>query len=342
MHKKILIIFLSGLGNAVLFSPILRALKKSMPETKIDMLVRNKIVIDALRYDELVDNYLYLDNRVKTRYQLLTQIWRKKYDILITTIESQGWKLAFFAWLTRVPLTIGYQRGRWYDRLFKICLTDNETKQETERHCMILKVLNVAEAKLNISFKWPFKDYSYLDKHFDENVVNRICIHAGSSEGLAKKRWHLNNFIALGKELYARTGSQILFLGGENERYMIEQITMKAKYPKNILIGKLSLWETAYILKNADLLISNDTGLMHLAAALGTCIVAIFGPTDKVKNKPLGNRSLVISKNMLCSPCDVRMKCDRNMECLNEITVEEVFLHANDIVDRLIKAKANI
>lgn len=342
MPNKILVIFLSGLGNAILFRPFLAALKRFKSEMHIDMLIENKIVEDILTPDGLVDKYWYWSDSVFSRLFLLSRLRDNKYDAIVTTFEAQGWKLALFARLIGQSERIGYRKSRWYDALYTTVLPIDKSAHEVQRHLLLLSAFGIdcSLAEADISLQLDENTYAYLPKYFIEGRL-RVCMHAGSSDNLSKKRWPLNKFIELGGQIYQKYGAQIIFVGGKNERHMKEQITVNAKYPTCILIGQLNLWETAYVLKNSDLLIANDAGLMHLASALGTSTAAIFGPTDQIKNRPWGKENLVISKNIPCSPCDITKKCAKNMTCLNEITVEEVLEQIDGVIEGLIETKVN-
>jgi heptosyltransferase-2 len=261
-------------------------------------------------------------------------IQKEKYDILITSFEAQGWKLAFFAWLTGIPVRIGYRKNQPYDACFNILLSINDKEHEVERHWRILKALYIEHENIDVKFNVPFEEYSYLDVKFEKQKKIRICIHAGSSDSLSNKRWDLNNFIELSEKLYCFYDAQILFVGGENERKMADIIRANSKCPVTVLIGQLNLWETAYILKKSDILICNDSGLMHLAATLGTQVFAIFGPTDRIKNRPLENRHKVIYNDVPCSPCDMMEKCRHDEVCLNTITVDSVLQTVDAAMDK--------
>jgi len=327
-----LIIFLSGLGNMILFHPVIKKLRESYPDVIIDLMIEQPIVQTLLHNNKYINRYWRWKDDLSSKLQMLSDIRKENYDSLITTFEASGWKLAVFSKLLGIPVTIGYKRGKWYDSLYRISIPIDGTKHEVLRHLEILKAVNISCESPKLWIEFDKEKYSYLDKYLSQDKI-RICMHAGSSDGLAQKRWSLDKFISIAELLYLNYGAQIFFIGGKNEIEMAGEISAKVKFPVSIHIGKLELWETAYIINKSDLLISNDSGLMHLGTALGTPVIGIFGPTNIVKNRPWGEKTVVVSRNKPCSPCNLRGHCKNNMECLEHISVGDVMREVEKVLE---------
>lgn len=160
-----------------------------------------------------------------------------------------------------------------------------------------------------------------------------IAINPGATYGGAKC-WPAERFVALGQRLIAEAHASLVVVGGPAEQALGEQIA--GRWPKAhaiCLAGKTSIRRLAALLSRCRLLVTNDTGPMHVAQAVGTRIVAIFGPTDPINTPPWGNRHVIVREPVACSPCFLR-ECPIDHRCMDRVQVDDVF-HA---AERLIAA----
>jgi heptosyltransferase II len=144
---------------------------------------------------------------------------------------------------------------------------------------------------------------------------------------LKEKRWAVNNYVELAKKISNELKIKVVFVGNKTDGKLLDKYS--EIFNNNIIncCGKFSLNSTAALLRKSKLFISNDSGLMHLAAANDVPVIAIFGPTIKEKNRPFSKNSIVISKNYDCQPCykfNKKIFC-KKFNCLNDITVEDIF-----------------
>jgi heptosyltransferase-2 len=172
------------------------------------------------------------------------------------------------------------------------------------------------------------EDLSPLRKFFHDTGEPFIGIHAGAEYGPAK-RWPAERFAEVAQRVSQQIDCRFLVFGGPGEVDLANQIAaaLRAADPDpNFVInvaGKTSLLELCGLIKFCRLLISNDTGPMHLAVALGTPVVAIFGSTSAPATRPTGPRDIVLHQPVECSPCFLR-DCPIDFRCMNQITVESV------------------
>ncbi|MBI4643744.1 MAG: tetraacyldisaccharide 4'-kinase [Deltaproteobacteria bacterium] len=152
-----------------------------------------------------------------------------------------------------------------------------------------------------------------------------VGLSPGAAFGPAK-RWPPERFVALGAELRKEFGARLVLLGGPEDRDAAAAV--KTRLPEALdLVGSTTLRQALGVLMHLKLLITNDSGLMHAAAALGTPLVAIFGSTDPVATGPFTDRATVLHHPLPCSPCFQRT-CDREYQCLLDISVAEVMAGA--------------
>ena len=320
---KLLFIGFSGLGNAILLRPVLARLKSAIPGLGIDAVGRNRAAGEIFMDRAVIDEFILWPRQNTLRWRLLRRFYGR-YDATIITAESFGWKSALFARLIGARQVIGYNNGEWYTVFCHSLLARDPRQHELSWHSQILRHFKVPEDGLSIALKLPSQSSPQLEALLKENVACRIAIHTGSSKNLLAKRWPLERFVSVAEALHRSLGAQILFVGGPDESAHIAGIKRMISVPAEMLIGKLSVLETAHVLQKSDLMITNDSGLMHLAAAVGTPVVAIFGPTNVVKNRPLGEKKIIVSKELPCRPCDLSKKCPESLACLAAISVEDV------------------
>ena len=330
--EKILIVFLSGIGNFILFSPTLRAIRSKFPEAEIILLAKQKVITDIIRDKSIVDHVIHYPKSASgirnftTQVPLARALRGKKYDLVITTFEAQGWKLSTFVRMIGGKFSIGYRTGGWYDRCYNKLLTYDTGMHEVDRHLKIADFLgaDVKDKTLEISVKEEDRKFAESIIPEDEHLI--IGIHPGSSENLWRKRWMPERFAELADRLSERYGAKILVLGGKDEINLAEKISALMKVAKPLLMaGKTTIGQAPALIEQCTLFISNDSGLMHMAAAVKTPVVAIFGPTDPAKNAPFGDGHSVVRKDISCNPCTHYDKDVCNSpDCLSVISVDDV------------------
>jgi lipopolysaccharide heptosyltransferase II len=326
LPRKILIIFLSGIGNFILFTPTLRAIRSKFPDAEITLLLKHKVVTDIIAGKSLVDKIIYYPQTASFfALVFLTNKLRNKYDIVVTTFEAQGWKLAFFVRMIAGGFSIGYRTGKLYDRFYTKILVKSPGIHEIDRHLEIAHILGA-----DVTDKNPEITVMEKDRKFAETIILRtdkpgIGMHPGSSEFLLRKRWMPERFAEVADKLSRNYDAKIFIFGGADEVQLAEKISGLMQSKAVIMAGKTTLGQAAALIEKCTLFVSNDSGLMHIAAAVGTPTIAVFGPTDSVKNPPFGEGHTVVRKDLPCSPCLYFGKdgC-KSPECLDAITVEDV------------------
>jgi heptosyltransferase II len=149
-----------------------------------------------------------------------------------------------------------------------------------------------------------------------------IALNPGAAYGTAK-RWLPERFAALGDRVAQACGARVAILGGESERVCAEEIARAMRTPVKVLAGETTLAGLVGVLAAIRLLVTNDSGPMHVAAALGTPVVALFGPTDWRETAPQGERCRVVREPVECAPCKLRT-CPIDHRCMTRIEVERV------------------
>jgi ADP-heptose:LPS heptosyltransferase len=164
-------------------------------------------------------------------------------------------------------------------------------------------------------------------------VVNRIMtVHVNASDLIIERRWPYENFIELINRVVSRHDIAVIFIGSQSEAGMVEEIMGRIKRPSVLnFAAKLSIRQLAYLFERSELIVSNDSGPLHLAVAMGVPTVSFFGPETPVIYGPRGKEHKVFFKNLDCSPC-VNVHDRKSVHCywakprcMEAITVDEVY-----------------
>ena len=344
MHG-ILIIAPNWIGDAVMTQPLLANLKEQYPESNIDVLASTWVapiyracsevheVIEAKFEHKLLQWNL--------RKELAKELATKKYQACF--ILPNSFKSALIPWLANIPFRIGY-RGELRFGLINLSL-DNPSKVNrppmVEHYLALSQLLNEAQAistgsnltpKLNVS---DVARQSVLAKLLSAKIdpVNIYVMCPGAEYG-PTKRWPTSHFAQLAQKLIASNpDSQIVLLGSKGDQALAQDIHSQAKQDIHIhnWCGATSLDEAIALIGMSKAVISNDSGLMHIAAALKTPQVAIFGSSDPAHTPPLSDLAQVIWLNLSCSPCHKRECPLGHLKCLNDILPEQVFATLNTL-----------
>jgi 3-deoxy-D-manno-octulosonic-acid transferase/heptosyltransferase-1 len=153
--------------------------------------------------------------------------------------------------------------------------------------------------------------------------LDELLVTVHTQARWATKRWDLRKIAELSDVLIERYGAHIIFTGAKDDTHTIEEIVRFMRHKAVNAAGKTTLKELAYLLNHSRLMITTDSGPMHIAAAMGTPVVALFGPTAPWRTGPYTDKALIVTTHLDCSPCFKR-KCDREKTCMSEISVAAV------------------
>lgn len=313
---SILLIRPGGIGDAVLLIPVVHALKEKYPAAMITILAENRnSAVFALCTG--VDQVLRYDRP----FELLTAT-RGTYDVVIDT-EQWHRLSAVVARLTRAPLLIGYATNE-RSRLFNCRIPYSHDDYESDSFFNLVAPLGVQSRQVAERFlEIPATAAANASKVLaDLDGTNFVAIFPGAS--ISERRWGGERLRRVA-ELLAAFGIQVVVVGGNEDREQGEAIVGGSGLN---LAGRTSLSETAAIIEKSALLVSGDSGVLHIAVGLGKPTVSLFGPGRARKWAPRGGQHVVINKGLPCSPCTTygtTPSCPINAQCMRDITVEEVF-----------------
>ncbi|UCE83956.1 MAG: lipopolysaccharide heptosyltransferase II [Deltaproteobacteria bacterium] len=330
MSKKILIVAPNWIGDAVLCLPVVDGCARSWPEADLTVLARARVAelfkaresgVRVLQYEKgngpwRLGNLLSLGRRLR------------REDFKLAVLLPNSMSSAMMVWLARVPERVGYATdGRGW--LLTHRLKDRRKERglhQVDYYLGLLVNLGVGRMdripRLQLKAKVADTGQTLLrDLGIGKDEII-IGVHPGAAYG-ETKRWFPERFGAVLERLHG-SGRRILLLGGPGEEPLAEQICMRIEHPPVNLVGRTTVSEALALVNQCSLFLSNDSGLMHVAAALNIPQVALFGSSDPQKTAPLNDRAVVIHhRQVSCTPC-FKSSCPEDLECLKAITVDEV------------------
>lgn len=332
--RSILLFKLRYIGDVLLTTPAIRLLRQAYPEAYIAMVV-NRGTEEVLRHNPHLNHVCTVDRTILEKAPLwgrLTHEWKvikslrdKHYDISMDF--DSGERGAYMSFLSGIDLRIGFQYARGLRRLIFNRQIDIDRHLHTvERNLTLVeKTLGLKRKDDTLELYTGLEEerrVTLLIESFSLGECIPVIVHPGAR--YRSKEWPAERWSMLIDRIQGDLGYPVVITGGNKEKEVIRSITFRMKTPVRSLAGQTSVLELAALFRKAALFIGSDSGPMHIAAAVGTPVIALFGPTDPLVWGPWGDGHTVISKHLPCSPCKVT-RCDRGKECcMDQISLEEV------------------
>lgn len=328
--QRIIVIDLLYLGDLMFATPFFKELRKNFPKARIDLIV-NSAFHSIMEDNTNLDN-VYAYNKqwtLKQSIEFAKQIRKNNYDLGINIHGS--WRSAIILRLINPTYTIGY--GKKGQLFLNRRLAQPHNQHMVDVYLNLLKEMNLrAEPSLPyLELKKSVQDE--IDKKLIQWGINPeeklIALNAGGT--WPTKRWTVNGFAQLADILNRKYG-KVIFVGSAGDLSLVEAIVDLMETKPVIATGKTTLPELAALLARCDLVISNDSGPVHVAAAVGTPTITIFGPSDDLKYRPLGENHKIVKTTIECRPCGKHQCPLSHHRCMTEIKVD-------DIIDEIDKSR---
>tara|TARA_Y100000310_G_scaffold336995_1_gene422951 strand:+ start:10480 stop:11535 length:1056 start_codon:yes stop_codon:yes gene_type:complete len=342
--KKILLLLLGGIGDSLLFTPTISALRKIYPEAKITALARDKPVKAMLERNKQVDEILHYPflqaGYIKSLLYVL-KLRKEKYDLSILAYPANRMQHNIISFLIGAKKRLGHI----YEIKNLLSLNFLHTKKlkiRYHRHCIdenltLLRLLGIdpKQCKRKLTFTLTKKEENYAQEYFKKHHIQEkdlvIGMHPGSSKlaGMMNKRWPKEKYAALADKLIKKKKAKILLFGGNDELPLRLDI-QKLLEGKSTIVTTGSIFETAALLEYCDAFVSNDTALMHLASYYQVPSVILLGHLNPNKTKPQHKKVRVLMPTTNCKSYRIgedltcKYKGTPNY-CLNQISVEETY-----------------
>jgi heptosyltransferase-3 len=344
--RRILLIKLWGLGNIVMLLPVIRAIRRRYPNAEIHFLSlrRNGSLLERERDLEEVH---YLDDSsalelLSSAARAYSRIRRARIDLLID-FEQFARASALFGFLVGARHRIGLNtpgQGRGHIYTAQVPYDDGQHMTETfldlaraagvEEETYVPQAPHLDEADREHVATW-------LARH-DVGEGALVVMHPGSGDNFPGRRWPASSFARLGDALVERFGATVVVTGSRSERPLVEEVRRAARHALLDGCEAFSVRQLGALLERADLLASNDTAPVHLAAALGRPVVGFYGPNTPRLYGPVGSGHAVFYGGLPCSPCitnfNYKTSFCRMPVCITNIRVRDVVEAASRILER--------
>jgi lipopolysaccharide heptosyltransferase I len=336
--RNILVIRLSSLGDVLLTMPAVQALRQTFPGVRLSWLVEGSVA-ELLRHQTFVDrviefprrrieNALRRGNAIGAGRELSAFVRRLRQEAYDVVLDFHGIvKSALFTRCARTARRVGFdaafaKEASWLAYDEKIGAPDKRIHKVRRNMLLSAHLGAIDAAGVDLTVSEPAADY--IDRFIAAGRIERpfFVVNPFCSKGSEFKRWDLANYGELIRRIGDETGTPLVVLWGPGEEREA-RILAEMSEGRAMLACPTTVPQALALLKRAALYIGGDTGVMHLAALAGLPVVAIFGPTDLLVNGPFGEGHTIVRADLECSPC--RDKGCRSRECLQSITVDEVF-----------------
>lgn len=334
-YKKILIINLGGMGDVLLSTPSLRAIRHTYPYAEISALTSQAgaEVMNCLSYIDRVHifyiNYggkVDIFRNISTLFSLRKERFNLAVNMRTLVSKKSAVKMRFMLDLIGPERKAGRdtnEMGRFFD--ISIPEKNPGEKYEMEYDIDLAEALGCRVLDRHIDFEIDRESIRKIDAILEREGISQedivIGVHPG---GMPSRRWPLENFSEFIREMNKKVECRFIITGGRDEVNLAETLIEIIGTGVTGLAGRLSIKELGALIERCNLYISNDTGPMHIAAILKTPLVAIFGPGDIVRFDPrnISDKTIVLYQRVECAPCEIT-QCE-SLKCLKAISPEDV------------------
>lgn len=331
-YKRILVVRTDRIGDVLLSTPVIKVLRDNYPHAFIAMMVSPhcKEIVEGNPY---LDEVVLYDKDAKEKgwfssIKFARKLSKSKFDIAIILHPTN--RVHLISYIAGIPKRVGY------DRKMGFLLTDkfSHTKQLGQKHELEYNLDLLENLGLRIDDKglfMPIRPASeewakdFLKSQGIKNTDRLLLVNPAAS--CPSKIWPSDRFAEAADRLAQRYGLKVIVVCGPKDVFIAEKVIVQMKAPACSLAGKVSLSQLASLLKRSALFISNDSGPVHIASALGVAVISIFGRKQNGLSPkrwgPLGIKGKVLHKDVGCINC-LAHNCNKEFACLKAITVEDV------------------
>jgi lipopolysaccharide heptosyltransferase III len=330
--NRILVIKLRAIGDVVLSTVVLKNLRNAFPNAIIDFLTEDSSR-QALEGNPDINSIVVFKPRAENGFNLIRDIRKRRYDLVIDLFGNP--RSALVTLFSSAKYRVGYRFG-WRKYCYNIIVTPRGGEvHNTQFNLDALRAISVAVVDESPKFYIEKSDSEFADRFFNELKINDgLIIAINPAGGWYTKRWPETRYAGLADQLVEKLNAKVLILWGPGEMKHAEEIQKLMRTP-SILIPSTTLKQLGAIISRCALVVTNDTGPMHIAAALGIPIVAIFGPTNPDFQGPVGTQSVIVQKKDLdCLGCNLT-KCSIGNPCMEELSIEEVLRGVEVLIKKL-------
>ena len=346
LPRKILVRAPNWIGDAVMCEPAVQGLRSLFPEAELAMLAKPAVAELFLSHPGLHSVLVYDDEKahagISGKWSLAGMLRRHRFDLAV--LFQNAFEAAFLTWLAGIPRRYGYATdGRVFFLTEPVAVPNGPVPvHQVEYYWNLLQPLGLAGGAPLPSLLVSADEKRTVDVRLVSAGINPsdliIGINPGSTYGSAK-RWSSDRFAEVARRIVRRLEQTesahvaVVILGAKGEESLGKDIAAQLGGRSVVLSGATSIRELMAVVKRCRLLMTNDTGPMHVAAAFGVPVVAVFGPTNWRTTYPYGQERSIVREAVDCAPCLLR-ECPIDHRCMTRIPVDRVYETAVEQIER--------
>lgn len=337
--KKILIFRLSSIGDIILTTALVRCVKIKFPEAEISFVIKKEFS-DLIKHNPNITNVITFDKSkgFKGLFKLRKEIKSSGFDVFIDIHNNIRSNIIKFR--SGISTVTKYSK-----RILHRTVLIKLRKNLYENNELVLLRYFEAVKKLNVYYDNNGTDVFFSEKEeaFVADLLNKQNIKAEKMAVICpgasylNKQWKLEGFAAVANFLREELNMDVVLLGGKNDIESCEKISELAGFNYLNIAGEFNLLDSAALLKKSVVTITNDSGMMHLAQAQKSAVVAIFGPTTKELGYfPIPIKSMVVEKELNCRPCThkgLNYCPKKHFNCMRQIEADEVISGIKNVLN---------
>ena len=334
--KDVLIIKLRYIGDVLLATPTVRAIKAAQPDVRVTMMV-NRGTEDVLSGNLDLEEVVVLDKgSLGAQSRLIAGLRSRRFDTVIDLTD--GDRSAFLSWISGASVRIGFNdehrwRGKYYTQVLQSL---PGVQHRIDRDLEALKPMGIQADSKDLVLRVTPEEVDSADQLLDQLGVQRsqsmVILQPGARYWF--KAWPPERYAELADRVTSQYGCHVLIGGSSADLDLAQQIRQMAKSRPTIMAGRTTIKQFAAIARRSALFVGSDSGAMHIAAAVGTSVVALFGPSNPREWGPRGGLVEVLYKGLDCRIC-FHPTCQRGEQnCMRLITIDEVMLAAAGLMGR--------
>lgn len=338
--RRILLIQLSAIGDTILAIPTIRAIRSRFPNAHMAM-VASSINLQYLQGCPYIDQHIpcRLEELLKSPQKLIAFIGTLRHQKFDCVIDFEHWARfsALIAYGSGASRRIGFRSaGQHRHYVFSDVVEHVAGRHEVVNFLKIARLLGCPIGETDLEVWLTPDDWDWAKDFFNKGGIDQampvIAIHPEAGRrGEPRRRFPQDRFVAVADALVDRYNAQIILTGAPSEVELAQEIALQTSSSCAVAAGKTEINQLAALFANADLVICGNCGPMHLAAAAGTPVVALHGPTNPLQWAPWGNGHTILHVAVPCSPClnlGFEYGCsalsDGTSPCMHTIQVDEV------------------
>ncbi|BCR05199.1 ADP-heptose--LPS heptosyltransferase [Desulfuromonas versatilis] len=332
--RRILVRSTNWIGDAVMTTPALGALRAHFPNATISV-VANPLVAELFRHHPYCDEVLVFDKKGahqgwRGMLRFCGQLRQGRFDLAI--LLQNAIEAGIMAALAGIPRRAGFRTdGRGFLLSHAVPISEADKKlHHTRYYLTMLERLGISGGDGLLRLESTAEESAWAESTLGDGEW--MAINPGAAYGSAK-RWIPERFAAVGDQLAREFGVKVLLTGGPGEREIGRDIARAMTCGPLNLIGETSVRQMMALLSRCRLMVTNDSGPMHVAAAFAVPIVAVFGPTDHTTTSPLAETCRIIRKHCDCAPCLLR-ECPLDHRCMTAISADDVLEGARSLLNK--------